>query len=161
MAEAVGAELARRGYVTVVRGDGSVARATAAGVHAHSGQLCAISWPGHDGLADAATGKPDFQADPLRALARVLDLADGVILLPGGLGTVVTMLQMWLYGQQPQAPYRQTVLLGSEWGPRVPAIIEVLELDTQMSTLVSYAQEPKAAVEAFRYYVSSPKGRSS
>ncbi len=156
-AEAVGTELARLGYVIVVQGDGVTAAGAVAGATAAEGQVHTVCWPGHARLADNGT-EPDYQADPLRALARVLELADAIVLLPGSLDSAATLLQIWLYGSTPQAPYRQTVLLGEEWTQQVASLAQDLDLDAKARAMVTFARTPKEAVEAMRYYISPLQG---
>lgn len=151
VAERVGAELARLGYVVVVHGDGASSAAAARGAQGHQGSVQAMLWAKDDD--DALPGaEREWQPDALRALARVLDVADAVVLVPGGLATVALLSQMWLFGLSPQAPYRQTVLVGEEWTRMVGSLSDLLKLDPRARAMVTFAREPAEAVEALRYY---------
>lgn len=156
LAEKVGAELTRLGYAVVLHGDGEISRAAAAG--ARGGQVHAVVWAGADGQALPGTERIR-EPDALRALARTLDLADAIVIVPGGLSTVSLLLQMWVYGLSPQAPYRQTVLVGEEWPKTVGALADLLHLDPRARAMVTFAREAGEAVEALRYY-ARPTQRS-
>lgn len=156
-AEAVAAELGRLGYVVIAVGDGVTAHGAARGARATGGQVQLVCWPGADSLVESGT-EPDRQEDGLRGLARVLEIADAIVLLPGGLESATVLLQMWVFGLSPSAPYRQTVLLGDEWTRSVATMADVLGLDPRARAMVTFAREPKEAVEALRYYVSPLQG---
>jgi hypothetical protein len=151
LAETVGSELARLGYAIVVHGDGQASRSAAIGARSQGGHVHALLWPGSDQNPMPGVEKAQ-EADSLRAMARTLDLADALVLVPGGLGTAAALLQIWVYGLSPQAPYRQTVLVGEEWPKVVGALADVLHLDPRARAMVTFAREAAEAVEALRYY---------
>ncbi|TNF29948.1 MAG: hypothetical protein EP329_14560 [Deltaproteobacteria bacterium] len=152
LAESVGAELARLGYTVVVHGDGTTARAATSGARANGGQVQAIVWPGADKTPMPGAEKAR-EPDTLRAMARVLELADALVLVPGGVETTSVLLQIWLYAFTPQAPYRQTVLVGEEWPKTLAALADALHLDPRTRATVTFAREATEAVESLRYYV--------
>lgn len=154
LAEKVGAELTRLGYAVVVHGDGDTARAAAHG--ARGGSVHAVLWAGADETPPVGAERLR-EPDALRALARALDLADAVVVVPGGLGTVALLLQLWVYGLSPQAPYRQTVLVGEDWPRTVGALADLLHLDPRARAMVTFAREATEAVEALRYYARPTK----
>lgn len=151
LAETVGSELARLGYAVVVHGDGQTSRAAAIGARSQAGHVHALLWPGSDQNPMPGVEKVP-EADGLRAMARTLDLADALVVVPGGLGSAAVLLQIWVYGQSPQAPYRQTVLVGEEWPKIVGALTDALHLDPRARAMVTFAREASEAVEALRYY---------
>lgn len=156
VAERVGAELARLGYVVVVHGDGASSVAAARGARGTDGAVHALLWA-KDEDVELPGAEREWQPDALRALARVLDVADAVVLVPGGLTTVALLSQIWMYGLSPQAPYRQTVLVGEEWTRTVASLADLLKLDPRSRAMVTFAREPAEAVEALRYYVRPTK----
>ncbi|MCB9734566.1 MAG: LOG family protein [Deltaproteobacteria bacterium] len=156
-AELLGGELARHGYGVLVAGDGAVARAAAQGARAVAGGLVhVVTWVGADEVAGGG-GAVEREGDALRALARGLELADALIILPGGLQTASVLLQMWLWAMTPSAPYRQTILVGDGWPAMVASLAELLKVDTRTRAAVTFARDPREAVEALRYYVSAQK----
>lgn len=156
LAEGIGSELARLGYAVVVHGDGATSRAAAMGARPQGGHIQALLWPGADQAPMPGVEKAR-EADSLRAMARVLDLADALVLVPGGVETAALLLQIWVYGLSPQAPYRQTVLVGDEWPKAVGALADVLQLDPRARAMVTFAREATEAVEALRYYARPTK----
>lgn len=151
LAETIGAELAGHGYAVVVHGDGQTSRSAAAGARSQGGHVQALVWPGADENPMPGAEKAR-EPDALRAMARTLDVADALVLVPGGLGTAALLLQIWVYGLSPQAPYRQTVLVGEEWPKVVGALADVLHLGPRARSMVTFAREATEAVEAIRYY---------
>lgn len=155
-AELLGGELARHGYGVLVAGAGAVARAAAQGARAVGGPVHAVTWTGADELGGPGVAV-ERSADALQALARGLEHADALVMLPGGLQTASVLLQTWLWATTPNAPYRQTVLVGEGWPALVASLAELLKVDTKTRASVTFARDPREAVEALRYYVSPHK----
>ena len=102
----------------------------------------------------------DTQPNGLRAIERVLELADAVLLVEPGLASAAVLLQILLWSQTRDAPYRQTILVGDGWSALLGQIADALGLDRRARSTVTFAQDPKEAVEALRYYVSGDTAAS-
>lgn len=90
----------------------------------------------------------------LQALERVLELASAVILLHGDLHSVALLTQLWSWGLEPDAPFRQTILVGDGWPETVRNLADSVGLDQRTRATVTFAREAPEAVEALRYYVA-------
>jgi len=153
MAEAVATELASHGYALIVEGDGVVATHAASAGQRSGGTVRGVVWAGAESRLPRGMDL-DRQEDGLRGLARTLDLADAVLLIPGGARSATVLLQMWLWGLTPSAPYRQTILLGEGWPDTVSRLADLTGLDARTRAMVTFARDAREAVEALRYYVS-------
>lgn len=162
LAGALGHHLGRAGYTVVVEGHGLAALAVARSARQVEAQVVAIETrPAH--------GKPDVEhnwgavpgvvveaADGVfGAVARVLEVADAVILLAGDLRAVTLLTQVWSWGLEPDAPYRQTILVGDGWPETVRTLADAVGLDAKSRAMVTFAKEAPEAVEALRYYVAA------
>lgn len=153
-ARAVGRELASQGYVVVVMGGAGVAEAVASSALAVDGEVVAVTIEG---------SRPSFSdrvtlleaSSVLRQMETALQLADAVVVLPGDLPALATMLQIWSYGLTPDAPYRQMILLGERWPSIVKALADAAALDQRTRAMVTFADSPEQGVESLRYYINA------
>ncbi|MFO0750286.1 MAG: hypothetical protein U1F43_32145 [Myxococcota bacterium] len=157
-AMALGGHLARLGYGLVVLGDGQTAQAAARGARQLDGAVMCVA-PGFTSSQRLAQlDVPGVEVDPrstvLSAIERVLELADAVMVLPGDLGALAAVLQIWSWGNEPDTPFRQVILVGPEWPEIVKHLAEVAGIDQKTRAMVTFAKEPTEAVEALRYYVA-------
>lgn len=154
LGDAVGAELAGQGFAVVLEGVGDLSVAVASGVSRGGGRALAVVSPGADAAEKLGQVEVDTQPNGLRAIERVLELADAVLLVEPGLASASVLLQILLWSQTRDAPYRQTILVGDGWSALLGQIADALGLDRRARATVTFAQDPKEAVEALRYYVS-------
>ena len=156
LAEHIGRELARQGYHVITEGDGATAQGAIRGALDGGGSITTVVWTGADDV-QRPTVEIAREANGLRGLARTLEMADALILLPGDLRAAATLVQIWLYGLTRDAPYRQTVMVGDGGPEMVANLANALALDARVRAMVTFAKEPREAVETLRYYIS---GRS-
>ena len=149
-AEQLGLRLASAGYSVVVQGTDGCAEAAAKGAHEAGGDVFAVTTTDHD-LPHVATVRVD---GPIEAMKAVLERADALVVLPGGLAALAAVTQVWLWGQSPRAPYRQMVLVGPQWPGIVTALADAAGLDARTKAMVTMAADPAEAVETLRYYIS-------
>lgn len=162
LAGALGHHLGRAGYAVVVEGHGLAALAVARAARQVEAQVVAVETRSTrgDGGADhnwgAVPGVAVEVADGVfGAVAKVLELADAVILLAGDLRAVTLLTQVWAWGLEPDAPYRQTILVGDGWPETVRTLADAVGLDAKTRAMVTFAKEAPEAVEALRYYVAA------
>jgi uncharacterized protein (TIGR00730 family) len=80
---------------------------------------------------------------------RVLHLVtqnDGMIVLPGGIGTISEMTLAWSLLQVGEIPQRPLVLLGDLWRHTMTTFIDPLYVHDGHAELISYAATPEEAV---------------
>jgi predicted Rossmann-fold nucleotide-binding protein len=146
----IGAQLARLGYALVVHGPGVTAQAATRAARQVDGFVVAVGAEGLDMPGASVEARPTS----LQALERVLELADAVILLPGDLHAVALLMGLWSWGLEPDAPFRQVILVGDGWPETVRTLADAVGLDQKTRAMVTFAREAPEAVEALRYYVA-------
>ncbi len=150
LASGLGAQLGRLGYGVIVFGQGLVAQAVARAARQADAQVVAVGVSGIDLPQTTVETRPTS----LQALERVLELADAVILLPGDLHAVALLAEVWSWGLEPDAPFRQVILVGEGWPETVRTLADSIGLDQKTRAMVTFAREAPEAVEALRYYVA-------
>lgn len=97
-AEAVGARLAGAGFRVVTGGYGGVMEAVSKGAAHAGGSVIGVTAPG---LFPARSGANSFVTDERRAetltgrIGTLIELASGVIVLPGSIGTAAELVVAW------------------------------------------------------------------
>jgi predicted Rossmann-fold nucleotide-binding protein len=151
-ATALGATLAMAGYGVVVAGDGATATAVARGARQQQGFVLAVE---HDGRAfPVADVEKATERSLFGALERVLGVADALMVLPGDVRALATLALVWSWGSEPDAPYRQVILVGEGWPETVRALADAAQLDQKTRAMVTFAPDVPEAVEALRYYIA-------
>lgn len=156
VASALGHHLGRAGYAVVVEGHGLTARSVARAARQVEAPVVAIEAAGSDPKAwseisgvDSVTGEGVFGV-----LAKVLAHADAMLLIAGDLHAVALLTQVWTWGLEPDAPYRQVILVGDGWPEAVRTLADAVGLDLKTRAMVTFAKEAPEAVEALRYYIA-------
>jgi uncharacterized protein (TIGR00730 family) len=72
---------------------------------------------------------------------------DGIIVLPGGIGTLSEMALAWSYLQVGEMAARPLVLLGSQWRDTINNFIDPKYLRQEHLQLLQFFDSPKQAVE--------------
>lgn len=156
MAGALGHHLGRAGYAVIVEGHGLTARTAAVSARQVEGTVAAVEMSGVDPKTWSGTNGVEIveAADTFDALHKVLELADAMVLLAGDLHAVALLTQIWSWGLEPDAPYRQVILVGEGWPEAVRTLADAVGLDAKTRAMVTFAKEAPEAVEALRYYVA-------
>lgn len=155
MAAGLGRALAASGCGVIVSGGGPVASAAGRAALENGGRVMA--------MVDADGPVPELGAEArvvihptvFRRLEGVLEHADALIALPGGLTSLAALLQVWAYGDTVDGPYRPMVLVGEAWPAIVKALADAAALDRRTRAMVTFATTADEAVETLRYYVSA------
>lgn len=156
MASALGHHLGRAGYAVVVEGHGLTAKAAAQSARQIDAPVAAIEATGFDAKAWSGTSGVDIvEVDGVfGSLQKTLELADAMVLLAGDLHAVALLTQVWSWGLEPDAPYRQVILVGDGWPEAVRTLADAVGLDAKTRAMVTFAKEAPEAVEALRYYIA-------
>lgn len=151
LAASLGNHIGRQGYGLIVLGQGPVAYAAGRAARQTDAPVIAISSAGDIDLGGV---RHEHRPTALQAIERVLELASAVILIHGDLQTVTLLTQIWTWGLEPDAPFRQTILVGEGWPETVRTLADAVGLDPRTRAMVTFAREAPEAVEALRYYVA-------
>lgn len=155
MAAGLGRALAAAGSVVIVSGGGPVATAAGRAALENGGRV--IAMVDADGPVPEVGSAARVVTHPtvFRRLEGVLEHADALIALPGGLTSLAALLQVWSYGDTLNGPYRPMVLVGEAWPAIVKALADAASLDRRTRAMVTFATTADEAVETLRYYVSA------
>lgn len=161
VANALGNHAGRQGYGLVVHGQGLVAQAAARGARQVDAPVVAVAARAPSSVSGAAMGRLDVpnvlieeRQTSIQALERALELSNALVLLHGDLHAVATLTQVWSWGLEPDAPFRQTILVGDGWPETVRTLADAVGLDQRTRATVTFAREAPEAIEALRYYVA-------
>lgn len=144
-AERLGLEIAQRGWVVCNGGYGGTMAAAAEGARRAGGQTIGITCALYGGSPNPHITHHEEATDLFARLARLLDLGDGYIVLPGGSGTLLELALVVEYTQKRLMPPAPVLLLGSTWRPALAAARR--DPGGQIAE-VSEVRTPEAAVEA-------------
>jgi predicted Rossmann-fold nucleotide-binding protein len=152
IARDVGAAVVREGYDLVLLGPGATSRAGAEGAKG-TGRIVAI-------LCDDETlpgVKPPERlhvTNPLKGREAIIEKADVLIVLPGDVDALAIVLQIWAWGHEPSADYRQMVLVGDAWPNIVKGLAAAAGMGKRSEAMITFAQGADEAVETVRYYLA-------
>lgn len=151
-ATALGAALAMTGYAVIVHESGTTALACARGARQHDGVVLAVHGIGAEFPVPGVTS--EIQGTLLRGLGRVLEVADAIMILPGDVRAMALLTLVWSWGSEPDAPFRQVILVGETWPETVRILADAASLDQKTRAMVTFAPTPAEAVETLRYYIA-------
>lgn len=151
LAASLGLYIARAGYGLVILGHGPIAFAAGRAAQQADGPVLAVST---EGRIDLPSARHEARPSSLQAMERVLEAASAVILIHGDLQAVALLTQIWAWGLETDAPFRQAILVGEGWPETVRTLADAASLDARTRAMVTFAREAPEAVEALRYYVA-------
>lgn len=155
LAAGLGRTLAATGCAVIVSGGGPVATAAARAALENGGRVVAMVDADGPVPEVGAAARVVTHATVFRRIEGVLEHADALIALPGGLSALAALLQVWSYGDTLDGPYRPIVLVGEAWPAIVKALADAAALDRRTRAMVTFATTADEAVETLRYYVSA------
>lgn len=150
LAQSVAQKLATAGFVTLASGQSALLGPMNKGVQAGKGELVLAVGP-----SDKVPGKVKTieSKTAMGRLETILRVADAIVVLSGGLGSLAVLFEVWGYGSSSSRPFRPLILVGPSWAKGIDALKGagwIGETEAAMVSLVANAEE---AVEALRYYV--------
>ena len=155
IAATVAGSLAANGYVVIVTGKGHTATSAATAATGYGGSVCVVTEPDaapEDGPGQGRTIM--IRPSQLQCTEAILEHADALVVLPGDLHALATLLQVWSYGTTTDEPYRPIVLLGEAWPMLIKSLASAANLDQQQRAMVTFATAVDEAVESLRYYIA-------
>lgn len=146
---ACGAGLARAGLTVATGGYGGVMEAVSRGATAEGGHTIGITvpdvFPGRAGANEWVSEEQPAPTIPLR-IARLLEVSDAAIALPGSIGTLTELVVAWNIGFVArftgEVPY-PLVTVGATWRDLIEHLSRVLNTD---ATIVHCAHDVEEAV---------------
>jgi len=155
LAATVASSLASSGYTLIVAGKGHTAMSAARAAEAQGGHVCFITETSSAPLDGAQEGRTIIiRSSPLQCTEAVLEHADALVVLPGDIQALASLVQIWSYGTTQDGPYRPLVLLGESWPRVVKALATAAGLDRRERAMVTFATGADEAVESLRYYIA-------
>ncbi len=121
-AQALGAALAKSGFVVANGGYGGTMEATARGAREAGGTTIGVTAEAFRSKANSWIEKEIRVQDWQARLFKLIELGAGYIALPGGTGTLVELSVVWEWINKRFIDSRPLVILGDYWLPVVNAI---------------------------------------
>lgn len=150
LARDVGYALGAAGYTLIAMGGRGVGEIAVTAAKRAGGECVRVVTPEDEPVEGCSVIETETPLDRLNA---VLQVADGVMVLPGDLAALAIVLEIWSYGLTRQAPYRQVVLAGDKWPAIVSALSDAAGLGPKERAMMTFAESATAGVEALRYFV--------
>ena len=121
-AQALGAALAKSGFVVANGGYGGTMEATARGAREAGGTTIGVTAETFRSKANPWIEKEIHVQDWQARLFKLIELGAGYVALPGGTGTLVELSVVWEWINKGFIDSRPLVILGDYWLPVVNAI---------------------------------------
>ncbi len=142
-AERLGAAIAQHGWVVCNGGYGGTMAAAASGARRAGGEAIGITCALYNASPNSYVTYHEEAPDLLARLARLVELGDGYVILPGGSGTLLEIALVLEYLNKRLMPPKPVLLLGSYW--RSTLATAGREHDGDAAT-VQEVKTPEAAV---------------
>jgi predicted Rossmann-fold nucleotide-binding protein len=147
--------LASSGYTLIVSGYGQTATIAERAARMQGGAVCIVTEVDDtptDGLTEGRTIM--LRSSRFQCTESILEFADALVVLPGDLQALASLVLVWSYGATEEGPYRPLVLLGEDWPRIVKSLANAAGLDRRQRAMVTFATAADEAVEALRYYIA-------
>jgi uncharacterized protein (TIGR00730 family) len=146
LAHQLGALLAGEGFVVVTGGYGGLMAAVSRGAHEVGGRVIGLPMQHWTGIEPNRWNVDLRWSSNYGARLNHLLRCNGVIALPGGVGTLSEMAIVWA-ASQTEGRAMPLVLLGDCWPPVIQSVREKLVVSDIDLNLLRFAASPREAVE--------------
>lgn len=150
-ARQVGRRLAEKGYAVATGGYSGTMTAVSQGAAEANGHVIGVTCDQIERFRPLAPNQwvaEEIRYDTLRQrLLHLVTHNDGMIVLPGGIGTLSEMSLAWSFLQTGEIEPRPFVLLGDIWPQTVNAFFDPDYIMDSHMALLRYASTPHEAVE--------------
>ncbi|MEK6756793.1 MAG: LOG family protein [Bacteroidota bacterium] len=152
LAQELGRELARAGFVICNGGYGGIMEASARGAKEAGGQTIGVTVKIYSRTANRWVDKEIRTKSLVERLANLVDTADAYVILKGGTGTLLELAYVWEFINKGMIPEKPIVLVGDFWKSVVETLREELLWEglgdcTRFLTIV---QSPQECVEVLK-----------
>jgi uncharacterized protein (TIGR00730 family) len=159
LAERIGRTLAENGFTIANGGYGGTMLAAAKGAAQANGKTIGVTCSAF-GRGNANKYITDqIRTDSLQQrLAKLLDLADAYLVLPGGTGTLLELAQVWELKNKHLAHTKKPVIMVTGfWN----GLVEMMaRIDPDSRNLIEFAEGPEEIVKILKKYFSIPDTKS-
>jgi uncharacterized protein (TIGR00730 family) len=146
----LGRLLAEAGYVVATDGYSGTMAAVSQGAHDAGGHVVGVTCGQIERFRPLGCNewvKEEIKYDTLRErLLHLVTHNDGMVVLPGGIGTLSEMALAWSFLQTGEIQRRPLVLLGDMWRRTVEAFARPSYVPEMHQALLSFAETPAQAV---------------
>ncbi|MGJ3240256.1 MAG: TIGR00730 family Rossman fold protein [Anaerolineae bacterium] len=149
---AIGEALARAGYITMTGGCGGVMEATSKGACEAGGIVYGITVAQLASIGESETNQwvsDEVQCATLPERVQYLaERADAYLVMPGGLGTVQELVEVWQAMRLGDLPTKPLLIYGDFWKPLVTTLLQAGYINQREIKLVTYVETPQQALDA-------------
>lgn len=149
-AQQVGRLLAEAGFAVATGGYSGTMTAVSQGAAEAGGHVIGVTCDQIEQFRPLGPNrwvKEEIRYPSLRArLLHLVTKSDGMIVLPGGIGTLSEMTLAWSFLQVGEVPHQPLVLLGPLWRQTVQAFYSPDYVRERDMRLLSFADSPETAV---------------
>ncbi|MDT8306367.1 MAG: LOG family protein [Anaerolineae bacterium] len=160
LALTLGRHLATAGYAVATGGYEGTMAAVSEGAAAAGGHVIGVGCSRIEGFRGASFNP--FVVEPIlyeTLTERLLHLVrhnDGMVVLPGGIGTLSELALAWSLLQVGEIEHRPLVLLGDLWPQTLQAFLATGWLSDGDRSLLTFAATPEQVVAAIHAYHNQP-----
>ncbi len=146
----VGRRLAEAGFAVINGGYGGTMEASARGAREAGGRAVGVTTRAFRGRGGANRYITEVlsEADLFDRTRRLIESADGFIVLPGGAGTLAELAFLWALEKSSLLGRKPVLLLGPAWNALIPELRRLGLLDEQDLASTRVVSDPSEAVEA-------------
>lgn len=156
LAQSLGRRLADAGYAVATGGYEGTMAAVSEGAAEVGGHVVGVGCTRIEGFRGANLNPFVVEAILYETLAdRLLHLVrnnQGIVVLPGGIGTLSELALSWSLMQVGEIEHRPLVLLGDLWPQTLQAFLATSWLSDADRTLLTFAASPEEVIAAIRAF---------
>ncbi len=163
-AQVIGGDLARAGYAVATGGYMGTMEAVSRGAAESGGVVIGVTSDQIEAWRHAGPNRwvqKEIRVPTVRErLFRLIDLASGLIALPGGIGTLAEVSVSWSLLQTGEVPPRPLILVGDLWQLTMATFLESAEgyVPQKDRRLLTLANDETSAVEQLMRMLRKPGG---
>ena len=146
----LGRRLARLGMVVQTGGYSGVMEAASRGAREAGGHVVGVTCDQIEAFRPLATN--DWVAEEIRQptlRARVLylvDRCDGIVVMPGGIGTLSELALAWSFVQVGETAPKPLITVGGQWQRTLAAFVDAAYVRPEHAALITAVRTPAEAV---------------
>jgi len=151
-ARLIGELIAEEGWIVCNGGYGGIMEASARGAMEAGGKAIGVTSKYYKSTANRFISEEIKTGNVVERLLRLIELAQGYIVLPGGTGTLVELATVWEYINKGVITPRPVVVYKENWKPVIDTINNALidEGKSDRTKYIQLFQTPEEAMELLR-----------
>lgn len=148
----IGKALAQAGYVTMTGGYAGVMEAASRGANEANGEVQGITVESLEYIGESRVNqwvREEIRYATLPERVRhLVDKADAYIVMPGGLGTIQELVEVWQGMRLGDVPHRPLILYGNFWHPLIENLLGGGYISERDLRYVIETAKPKGIINA-------------